>query len=93
MGGFYGVAGRREVGLMMALLEWFGAATGIIGALLLAANIRLSPWAFVIYLVSCAAWIAFGVLTSAPGLVAMQTVFVATNMLGIWRWLVRRPVA
>ena len=67
---------------MMALLEWFGAATGIIGALLLAANIRLSPWAFVIYLLSCAAWIAFGVLTSAPGLVAMQSVFVAANTLG-----------
>jgi len=78
---------------MMALLEWFGAATGIIGALLLAANFRLSPWAFVIYLLSCAAWIAFGLLTSAPGRRSGgHAVGVCGSQYVGDRWLVRKPV-
>jgi len=77
---------------MIQFFEYFGTITGILGALLLAANIRFSPWAFVIYLASCAAWIGFGLLTAAPGLVAMQTVFVCANLLGIYRWLIK-PVS
>lgn len=74
---------------MIAALEWFGAATGILGALLLAANIRQSGWAFVIYVASCLAWICYAWMTGAAGMITMQIVFLAANLLGIYRWLVQ----
>ena len=73
---------------MLTALEWAGAAGGAIGALLLACNSRFSGYGFVLFLLSNAAWMAYGVLTGTLGLVAMQTVCTGTSLLGIWRWLV-----
>lgn len=73
---------------MLTVLEWTGAAMGASGALLLAFNNRWSGYGFVLFLASNVAWIAYGVLSSAYGLVSMQIVCTGTSLLGVWRWLV-----
>ena len=70
------------------VLQWSGCATGVAGALLLALNNKFSGWGFVLFLMSNGFWMAFGIQTGAPGLVATQVMFTATSVLGIYRWLV-----
>lgn len=74
---------------MLSLIEWAGCLFGVLGAGLLALNNRWSGWGFVLFLGSNAAWIAFGLITGAMGLVTMQIVFTATSLVGIWQWLIR----
>jgi len=69
-------------------LEWAGCAAGLLGSLLVAMNNRLSGWGFVVILVSNVLWIAFGLVTGTIGLVVMQAGFMATSLLGIYRWLI-----
>lgn len=70
------------------IAEWLGCLTGVAGSLLLAAKHRKAAWAFVLYLISSCAWILYGVMTEAPGLITMQVVFVGTAVLGIYTWLI-----
>jgi hypothetical protein len=69
-------------------LQWLGCALGIAGSFLLALNLKCSGWGFVIYLVSNAFWIAFGVSTHAPGITTNQVFNTLTSLLGIYKWLV-----
>jgi len=75
---------------MIAIFEWVGCITGLCGASLLAMNNRYSGWGFVLFLVSNVAWVAFGLMSHAIGMVVMQLGFTATSLMGIWRWLVIR---
>ncbi len=77
--------------MMLTALEWLGCIFGVLGALLLALNNRSSGWGWVAFLVSNAFWLTFGLVTDTRGLVAMQLVFSATSLLGIYRWLLRAP--
>ncbi|CAA7614791.1 MULTISPECIES: hypothetical protein [Rhodospirillales] len=72
---------------MLRGLKWLGTAAGILGALLVAANIPSSGWGFVLFLVSSLSWSAAGLLMREPSLVALNVTFVAINILGIVRWL------
>jgi len=71
--------------VLLELIEWIGCATGLCGAALLALNNRYSGWGFVLFLVSNVAWIYFGLLTHATGMVVMQVGFTATSLMGVWR--------
>ena len=73
----------------VSVVEWGGAAFGIVGAALVAMNTRYSGYGFVAFLASNACLITFGILTSAFGLVTMQIVFTGTSLVGIWRWLLK----
>lgn len=73
---------------MLQTLEWIGAAAGATGALLLAMNCRWSGYGFVLFLLSNAGWMAYGLLTQTFGLVFMQFVCTGTSLFGIYRWLV-----
>ncbi len=70
--------------------KWLGTATGIAGALLIALNVggTIVGIGFVFFAVSAAAWVVAGWRTGEPSLVAIHGVFLAINLLGIWRWLV-----
>ncbi len=72
---------------MLQPIKWTGTGTGILGALLIAANVPLSGWGFVLFLVSSLAWTGAGLLTREPSLVALNATFTAINVLGIVRWL------
>ncbi len=76
--------------MSMVLLQWLGAALGLLGAALLAANVRHSPWGWVFFLASNVAWITFGLRAGVPGMVVMQVGFTLTSLLGVWRWIMVR---
>lgn len=71
---------------MSSMMEWAGCAFGLLGALLLAINCRLSRWGWVSFLVSNAAWIAYSILTGAHGLLLQQAGFTITSAIGLRRW-------
>lgn len=68
------------------LLEALGAATGILGALLMA--MLMNPaMAFALFLVSNVAWLAFA-YRRHWGLFAQQGLFLLSSLLGLWNaWL------
>lgn len=70
-------------------LQWIGCALGVAGSGLLAIKTRFAGWGFAAFLASNAAWFAYGIITSAPGLIVQQVFFTATSLLGIWNWLVK----
>ena len=69
--------------MQISLIEWAGTVFGVLGAGLLALNLRYSGWGFVAFLLSSLCWIGYGVLTGAQGLIVMQGVFMITSVLGI----------
>lgn len=73
--------------MLLQLLQWIGCLTGILGSLLLAWRSRWSGWGFAVYILSNACWLSFGLLTETFGMVMMQLVFMATSVLGVWKWL------
>ncbi len=70
--------------------KWLGTVAGIAGALLIALNVggTVIGIGFVFFAVSAAAWVVAGWRMGEPSLDAMHGVFLAINLLGIWRWLV-----
>lgn len=75
---------------LLMVLEWVGCVLGVIGATLLAANMRWSPYGWVLFLASNVFWIGYAVIGDAHGLLVQQCVFTATSLLGVYRWVLRR---
>lgn len=73
--------------LNLDLLQWSGCIVGCGGAFLIALNIRISGWGFVLFLLANMIWIVYGIKTGAMGLVMNQIFFTATSLIGIYRWL------
>lgn len=69
----------------LLLLEWSGALAGLAGALLLAMRVRISRWGWVAFLASNILLIVLLGLLERKGLVVMQTGFLATSLLGLYR--------
>jgi nicotinamide riboside transporter PnuC len=70
----------------VTVVEYFAAAFGIAGTLLLALNGKRAGWGFVAFLASNAGWIWFALEHGHRGLLMQQIAFTATSLLGIWRW-------
>jgi len=70
-------------------MEWTGAVLGLLGALLLSLNHRVSRYGWPLFLLSNFMWIGFGIATDAWGLVFMQIVFTLTSVNGLVQWFVR----
>lgn len=68
-------------------IEWTGAVCGLLGSVLLAAHTAYSGYGFILFLVSNACWLWFGLRTKTWGMVAMQCGFTMTSLLGISNWL------
>jgi nicotinamide riboside transporter PnuC len=71
------------------VLEWAGSILGVLGALILALNSRISGWGFALFLASNICWIAFAVDRGLSGLLFMQLVFTLTSLIGCWKWLLQ----
>jgi len=69
-------------------LKWVGTATGLVGALVLALNLPISGWGWVLFAVSSSAWTAAGLMMREPSLVLLQGGFLAVDLIGVWRWLI-----
>lgn len=74
------------------VLEWTGAVLGLIGAFLLALNIRISRYAWVVLLLSNFVLIAFAYVIHRNGFLLMQCGFLVTSLVGLARnGLLSRP--
>jgi len=72
---------------LRAPCEWLGSALGILGSLLMAANVEVSPFAWLFFLASNTLMLIFAALIRSGGLAVMQATFIGTSILGISRWL------
>ena len=73
--------------MMVSAAKWIGTITGIVGALLIAANIGAVVWGFALFLVSSTLWTTVAVIQRERSLWLLQGVYVGLNVLGIIRWL------
>jgi len=69
-------------------IKWFGTATGVAGALVLALNIPISGWGWVLFGVSSLCWTIAGAVMRDYSLVVLQATFLVVDIIGIWRWLI-----
>jgi membrane protein implicated in regulation of membrane protease activity len=71
----------------MKFFSWMGTAFGIAGALLVALNVPISGWGFVLFLVSSLSWLTVALSRSDRPLALINAAFTLCNLLGIYRWL------
>lgn len=69
-------------------LEWVGAMIAVVAAIMLALNVSISPWAFVLYLISSVLLTIWGWHREAYGIAMQNMIFIIINSLGIYRWLI-----
>ena len=77
------------------ILEWYATISGIVAALMIAADInrKVTGWGFVLFCTMNVAWIGFGMIDDTGGLTTQNAVLFAINLLGIYRYLIRnKPV-
>ena len=77
---------------MIDILEWYGAIAAVIAALVVASDIsrRVTGWAFVLFVTSSAALIAWGFLSDDAAGIGWQNIcLLAINAWGVYRYLLR----
>jgi hypothetical protein len=79
---------KMNLHVISKIAEWVGAALGVLGALMLAANVSWSGYGWLAFLASNLAWIGYAVIKRVRSLLLMQFVFITTSLIGIVRWLV-----
>ncbi|MEO1968394.1 MAG: hypothetical protein ABGW87_06740 [Sphingomonadaceae bacterium] len=78
---------------MLHFLQWYGAVSAVVAALVVASNIttRITGWAFVLFATSSAALIAWGFLSNdAEGIGWQNICLLVINLWGVYRYLFRR---
>jgi hypothetical protein len=75
------------------VVEWTGAILGMLGSLMLALNVSISGYGFIVFLTSNVCWLVFGIRNRAWGLVTMQIGFTMTSMTGIYNWFIKPLLA
>jgi hypothetical protein len=74
-------------------LQYYGAAAGAIAALIVSLDLgrRATGWAFVIFVTASIALILWGFLSEeAEGIGAQNVVLFAINVVGVYRYLIRK---
>ncbi len=71
----------------MLVVEWTGSLVGASGALLLALNLPVSGYAWLLMLVSNGAWIVYAIANRIGSILFMQFIYTITSLVGIYRWL------
>lgn len=77
-------------GLLNAL-QWYGAGAGLIAAFIVSLNlgVRKTGWAFVIFVTSSLALIAWGFLNDEGAGIGWQNVgLLIINVIGVYRYLI-----
>ena len=74
-------------------MQWYGAIAGAIAALIVSLDIgrRWTGWAFVIFVTSSIALIAWGFLKpDAEGIGTQNIALLGINGIGVYRYLIRK---
>ena len=77
-------------------LQWYGAAAGALAALIVSLDLgrRATGSGFVIFVTSSIALIAWGFLNKeAKGIGTQNVVLLLINLLGVYRYLIRRKAS
>ena len=78
--------------MILDVLEWYGAISAVIAALVVASNIsrRVSGWAFVLFITSSCALVAWGFMSDdAEGIGWQNICLLLINLWGVYRYLIR----
>lgn len=81
---------------ILASLQYYGAAAGVIAALVVSLDLgrHLTGWAFVLFVTSSIALIAWGFLQEdSEGIGWQNTVLLVINLIGVYRYLIRQKTA
>ncbi len=70
------------------MIRWVGTIAGICGGVLIALNIAISKYAFLIFLVSSISWLIQGYKNKDNALVLLNIVFIVIDLIGVYRWLI-----
>ncbi|PJG49250.1 hypothetical protein CAF53_14245 [Sphingobium sp. LB126] len=71
-------------------LQYYGAATATIAALIVSLNLgrHITGWAFILFVTSSVALIAWGFLSEDSEGIGLQNIaLLGINMVGVWRYL------
>lgn len=67
--------------------EWAGAFFGVLGALLVALQVRASGFGFVAYALSNVCFMAFAIAGRHWGILTMNVIFLVLAFVGFYRWV------
>jgi hypothetical protein len=77
---------------LLDLLEWYGAISAVVAALMVATNVsqRITGWGFVLFVTSSISLIAWAFLSEdAEGIGWQNICLLAINLWGVFRYLIR----
>jgi hypothetical protein len=78
---------------VLLVLQWYGAAASVIAAGLVAADLgrKITGWAFVLFVSSSIALIAWGFLQKdSKGIGVQNILMLAINAFGVYQYLIRK---
>ena len=68
------------------MIDAVGLGLSLAGAGLLACRVRASAWGWVLFLLSNVAWASYALLHGPVTLAVQHAAFMATSLVGIWRY-------
>src|SRR3546814_177927 len=71
----------------LSAAKWVRTITGVIGAIIIAANLGMVVSGFAFFLVSSLLWSTVGWVQREVSLLVLQGTFTVINVIGIWRWV------
>ena len=81
---------------LLSALEWYGAGAALVAAFVVSLNlgVRVTGWAFVLFVTSSVALVAWGFLSGDSEAIGWQNIgLLAINCVGVYRYLLagRKP--
>ena len=72
------------------ILEWYATVSGVIAALMLAADVnrKVTGFGFVLFCTMNIAWIAFARMDDTGGLMWQNIILFGVNLIGVWQYLI-----
>lgn len=80
--------GRITLSEAGPVIAWLGSLLAVSGSLLLALRLDVSGWGWVLFTVSSLALFTWSLIERHTHQAMMQGVFLCTNLLGVYRWLI-----
>lgn len=74
----------------MIYIEWFGAITGVIGAIWLASNIASSKWGYAFFITSSISLLIWSTNMGYNGVMTQQLIFTVINVYGFYHWFIKK---
>lgn len=77
---------------MDGVFGWYASRSGMLAAIVIASNLgrRITGWGFVLFTTCSIAWIIAGLRDGEQALLWQNIVLFMTNLLGVYRWLIRK---